>query len=116
MAYLRQRPRIPATGRVTVRLTPAQRDLFIGSAATPKNLSHALHRAAVREGKLAVRLDRELLDTLILAAAKLPAADRKSERSIETLLRYLESLADRFAEPEKPEEHENSDTAADSSP
>ncbi|ACB74549.1 hypothetical protein [Opitutus terrae] len=96
MPYSRRRPRIPATGRITVKLTPAQRDLFLQSSTTPRRLGYALHRAVVREGRLAVRVDREGLDTLIAVGARLPAPDHPSLRALETLLRYLESLADRF--------------------
>lgn len=99
MPYSRRLPRIPSTGRIAVRLNTAQRDLFVHDPAVPKNLGHALHRAPVREGKLALRLSREELEALITAAAKAPAPDRQAERSMSALLKYLESLLDRFAEP-----------------
>ena len=106
MPYSRQRPRIAPTGRVTLRLNTLQRDLFIHSPDTPKNLAHVLHRATVREGKLTVRVSREELDALIAAAANVEAPDRQTDRALAALLRYMESLEDRFAEPE-PEEVEN---------
>jgi hypothetical protein len=96
MPYSRQRPRIAPTGRIALRLTPEQRDLFLGSGHLPKDLGHVLHRAAVRQGKLMVRLSREELDTLIAAGAKVSPSDAAAERNLDTLLRYLESLADRF--------------------
>jgi uncharacterized protein (DUF1778 family) len=98
MPYSRQRPRIAPTGRVTIRLTPAQRDLFIHSAATPKNIGHLLHGAAVRDGKLSIRVNRESLEALIQVAAKIRFPDRGMERELSTLSRYLESLEDRFAD------------------
>ncbi len=70
----------------------------------PSALSHALHRAPVREGKLAVRMDRTELDVAIGALARVPAENRDVERELDALLRYLETLADRFAEPEVEEE------------
>lgn len=106
MPYSRQRPRLAPTGRITVRLTPAQRDLLLASSHTPKDVAHALHRASVREGKLGVRVTRASLDALILAAAQLPTVDREAERALDGLLRYLESLADRFADPPDTREEE----------
>lgn len=100
MPYSRQRPRIAANGRIAVRLTTAQRDLFVRDADVPRPLSHELHRAPVKAGKLSVRVTRESLDALIAAAAKMPAGNRDDERSLATLVRYLEGLEDRFAEPE----------------
>ena len=107
MPYSRQRPRIAPTGRVTIRLNTVQRDLFTGADATPKSLMHTLRRAPVREGQLSVRVDRETLDALIAIAAKAHASDRKAERELDALLSYLESLADRFAEPEENENVED---------
>lgn len=98
MPYSRQRSRIAPTGRVTIRLTPAQRDFFLEAGATPKDLGHALHRATVREGKLTLRVTRESLDALIAVAARTRVPDRRLERELLTLLRYLESMEDRFAE------------------
>lgn len=100
MAYTRRRHRIAHSGRVTLRLSPAQRDLFLHSPELPQGLGHTLHRAHVREGKLTARVTRGDLDVLIAVAAKVSAADRRSERELDTLLRYLEGLEDRFAEPQ----------------
>lgn len=99
MPYSRQRSRIAPTGRVAVRLTPAQRDLFIHSAAVPRELGHHLHHAVVRRGKLQVRVSRAELDALIAAAANTRASDAPGERALAALLRYLEGIEDRFAEP-----------------
>ena len=82
------------------KLTPEQRDLFIHSPALPRNLGHALHRAAVRQGKLTLRLTREELDALIIVAAKTRVPDRREERALTTLMRYLDGLENWFAEPE----------------
>jgi hypothetical protein len=101
MPYSRQRQRIAPNGRISVRLTPEQRDLFIRSSAIPKNLGHLLHHAPVREGKLSVRIDRVGLEAMILAAARVTAADRAEERALAALLRYLESREDRFADPDR---------------
>ena len=98
MPYQRRRPRIPATGRVTLWLNPAQRDLFVHSPDTPRALSHALHHAPVQKGKLTLRVTRDALDALIAAAAKFAPQSRDEDRALATLLRYLESLEDRFAE------------------
>lgn len=100
MPYPRQRPRVPANGRISLRLTPGQRDLFIASDVTPRKLSQLLHHAVVREGKLAVRVTREELDALIAAAARVTASDPETDRALTTLLRYLENAADQFEEPE----------------
>jgi hypothetical protein len=108
MPYLRQLPRIPATGKVAVRLTPAQRDLLLGSSRLTRETGHLLHRAPVRKGKLEVRLGRDALDTLILAgAAAIPAApasraERELARALDTFVGYLENLSDRFEEPAEP--------------
>ncbi len=104
MPHSRRRPRIAPNGRVSIRLTPPQRDLLLQSAETPKALGHALHRAPVRQGKLSVRLDRESLDALIASASRTRVPDRKLERELSTFLRYLEGVADRFAEPEEQSE------------
>ena len=98
MPHQRRLPRIPATGRVTLWLNPAQRDLFVHSPETPRALSHALHHAPVQKGKLTLRVTRDLLDALIAAAAKFAPQSRDEERALATLLRYLESLEDRFAD------------------
>lgn len=100
MPYSRERPRIPANGRVAVRLTIAQRDLFIHNLDTPRGLSHTLHRAPVRAGKLSVRVTRESLEALIGVAAKTTARDRESEHRLATLVRYLEGLEGRFEPPD----------------
>jgi hypothetical protein len=103
--YQRQLPRIPATGKVAVRLTPPQRDLLLNSSRTPRGVGHLLHRAPVRKGKLEVRVGRESLDTLILvAAAAIPTApasraERETARAVDTFVRYLENLSDRFEDP-----------------
>jgi hypothetical protein len=108
MPYLRQLPRIPATGKIAVRLTPAQRDVLLGSSRTPRDVGHRLHRAPVRKGKLEVRVGREALDALILiAAAAIPTApasraEREQARALDTFVRYLEDLSDRFEMPEEP--------------
>ncbi len=98
MPHQRRRPRIPATGRVTLWLNTAQRDIFVHSRETPQALSHALHRAPVKKGKLTLRVTRESLDALILAAANATPKNASEERSFNTLIRYLESLEDRFEE------------------
>jgi hypothetical protein len=104
MPYSRQRPRIASNGRIAVRLSTSQRDLFIRAPETPKDLAHVLHRAPVRSGKLSVRLTRVSLEALIAAAANSHAPDRKAAHELATLLRYLEGLEDRFAEPEYEDE------------
>lgn len=117
MPFSRQRPRIPPTGRVTIRLTPAQRDVLLGEVSTPKNLGHALHRAAVRRGELTLRVTRDELDAIILGAANAAVPDRAAERALATFLRYLESMEDRFADPEAEEGDEAGDAAdADKAP
>lgn len=100
MSYLRQRPRIAPTGRVALRITPAQRDELLRSQRTPQSLAHMLHRAAVKGGWLSLRVGRDELDTLIMAAADVRAADRKEERVLTSLLDYLESIEERFVDPE----------------
>lgn len=109
MRFSRQRPRVAPTGRITVRLTTGQRDLFIKAGRTPKDLAYALHRAPVRGGKLSIRVTREVLDALIAAAAISRAPDRRAEQDLAALLRYLEALEDRFAEPEGPDEPDAAD-------
>jgi uncharacterized protein (DUF1778 family) len=99
MPYSRQRPRVAATGRITVRLSPEQRDLFTHAALVPHSVRHELRHAPVRRGELSVRVSRETLDALIDAAAASKSADPRAERRLVTLLRYLESLAGRFEEP-----------------
>lgn len=96
MPYTRRQPKIAGTGAISIRLSPAQRDLLMRSPHVPQEVGHLLHRATVREGKLGVRLKREALDALITAAAHVPAADAKAERDLDALLRYLEAMADRF--------------------
>lgn len=101
MPYSRQRPPIPPTGRVAVRLTTGQRDLFLRSHSLPRELGHPLHHAVVRRGKLQVRVTRSELDALIAAAAQACEADAAGERALTALLGYLESIEDRFAEPDE---------------
>lgn len=98
MAYLRRQRRFGASERVTVRLTTAQRDVLLGARGVSPTLGHLLHRAHVTDGQLAVRLARGELDTLIAAAANVAVADRQAERGMATLLRYLESIEDRFVD------------------
>ena len=105
MPYLRRLPRIPVSGRVTVRLTVDQRNLLLALAAPslPPSLGHALSKASVRNGRLALELKRDALDRLILAAAATRAPGKAVDRELVKLLAYLESLADRFEEPDDPE-------------
>ncbi len=100
MSYLRQRPRIAPTGRVTLRLTPAQRDELLRAERMPAPLGHALHRAPVKRGWLNLRVGRGELDVLIMAAAEVRAADKREERVLTSLLDYLEDLEERFVDPE----------------
>lgn len=106
----RLRPRVAANGRVSVRLSPSQRDLFTRAAATPRALAYALRNAPVREGRLSVRVRRGELEALVAAAVATPAADRREERELVALVRYLEGLEDSFEEAEPTEaragEHE----------
>ncbi len=95
----RLRPRVASQGRVSVRLNPSQRDLLARSHETSRELAHALRKAPVREGKLTVRVSRHELESLVAAAAAATAPDRRAERDLNSLLRYLEDLEDRFAEP-----------------
>lgn len=104
MPYSRQRPRVPAGGRASIHLSPEQRDWLIHSVDTPRDLGHALHRAPVRQGKLSLRVTREELDALIRAAAAIAATDKQMERTVAALLRYLESVEDRFEDENASEE------------
>ncbi|MET0263354.1 MAG: hypothetical protein ABW223_10685 [Rariglobus sp.] len=81
-----------------MRLTTAQRDLFIKAAEIPRDLGYALHRAPVKAGKLRVSVTRAALEALISVAAKTGAHDREDERALAALVRYLEGLEDRFEE------------------
>lgn len=101
MPYSRQRPRIPASGRVSIRLSTSQRDSFIGEPSLPRNLGHALHRSPVRDGKVVIRVTRTELDALIRIAAAARPLDRRAERATQSFLRYLESQEDRFAVPDE---------------
>lgn len=100
MPYSRRRPRVAPTGRISLRLNTRQRDLLIHAADTPKDVGHALHHAPVRDGKLALRVTRHALDALIAVVARTDFPDRRSERELDAFLHYLESRADRFAEPD----------------
>ena len=100
MPYSRQRPRIAPTGRVTIRLTLWPRDLFIHSPATPKYLGHLLRHVPVKKEKLEIAVSREALDQLIAVAAKSSVAGKEAEHALDTFLLYLETIADRFEEPE----------------
>lgn len=112
MPYSRQRPRIAPNGRVAVRLTTVQRDMFMHAPEMPKDLAHALHRAPVRAGKLSIRATQASLAVLISVAAAHPARNREEERALSTLVRYLEGLEDRFEEPEDGEATEWSERAS----
>jgi hypothetical protein len=96
MPYLRQRPRVPAGGRVTVRMSPSQRDLFTGTRETPNDLAFALRKAPVRGGELSIRVGRGDLDALIAIAARATPPDKREARRLETFIRYLEKFEDRF--------------------
>lgn len=105
MPYLRQRQRIPVNGKITVRLSTDQRDLLIGSPTLPRDIVFALKRAPVKKGKLEVRLGRDSLDKTILVVAaaipELPAGPAPRSlvtmrRTLDTFVRYLEDLSDRF--------------------
>lgn len=102
MPYSRQRPRIAPTGRVSLRLHTGQRDLLVHAPGTPPGLGHALHRAPVRAGKLTLRVGRGELEALIAVAANLRPTDRRTERELDALLRYLESREEQFAEAAEP--------------
>lgn len=103
MPYLRQRAKVPATGRVTVKLVPLQRDQVLGTGRLPRGLGHSLHHAPVARGKLEVRVTREELDALIASAIQVPAAGREEERALDVFVRYLENRADQFEEKEGPQ-------------
>jgi hypothetical protein len=103
----RIRPRVAPGGRVAVRLNPAQRDLFVGSSLTPRNLVYALRQAPVREGKLSVRVRRAELEAMIAAAAAAPDTGRREEQELAALERYLEGLEDRFLEDTAPKKEED---------
>ena len=98
MPYLRQQRRIPANGKVAIRMTPAQRDLFTTSRDTPIDLGFSLRKAPVREGELSIRVNRHQLDALIGIAARSRAPDKHAEKKLETFIRYLEKNEDRFAD------------------
>ena len=100
MHYLRRRPQVAPTGRITLKLTTAQRGAYVRHPETPKDLGHLLHRAPVHNGKLQVRVTRQTLDTLITVAATFATPDRQSARELSTFLTYLESFETRFADPE----------------
>jgi hypothetical protein len=100
MPYSRRRPRISATGRVSVRLSTRQRDLFLGSRDVPASLVFALKHAPVRDGKLSLRITRSELDHLIATVAKIAPRDKAHERDLNTFLDYLDGLEDRFEETE----------------
>jgi hypothetical protein len=97
MPFSRRLPRIAPTGRVSLRLTPMQRDLMLTAPGVPREIGHALHRATVRAGKLQVRLDRNAIETMIRALAAVAVPDSAVDRSVRALLDYLESVEDRFA-------------------
>jgi uncharacterized protein (DUF1778 family) len=99
MPYSRQRPRIAATGRVSVRLNTRQRDLFLDRRDVPAALAFALKNAAVRDGKLSLRVTRDELDRLIAAAASVTPENKSETRELNAFLSYLENLEDRFEEP-----------------
>lgn len=107
MHYSRQRPRVAPTGRISIRLTTWQRDLLMAAATTPKDLGHVLHRAPVRGGKLSIRVTRETLEALIATVAKSPAPQERTERDMKALLGYLETLEDRFEQPDEAEADEH---------
>lgn len=96
MAFSRQRPRIAATGRVSVRLNPSQRNLLLDHRDLPAPLAFALKHAAVRDGKLNVRVTRPELDRLIVAVAAIRPLEPRERRTLDAWLDYLESLDDRF--------------------
>ena len=107
MPYLRQLPRIPATGKIGVRLTTDQRDLILASPQLRREIAFALKRAPVKKGKLEVRLVRASLDAMILVVAAAipdlppgpaPRALVEMRRSLNTFVLYLEELSDRFEE------------------
>jgi hypothetical protein len=100
MPYLRRLPRIPLNGRVTARLTLQQRDLLLALPSIPKELGAGLAHAAVRNGKLGLELKRAGLDALIMSAGSARPAGKAADRELARLLDYLESLLERFEEPD----------------
>lgn len=98
MPYLRRLPKLPPSGRVTVRLSPVQRDQLLASPALPRSLGHLIHRAPVRDAKLQVRVTRDELDAFITAAIQIPTPTPQTARALDIFLSYLETQADRFAE------------------
>lgn len=112
VSYLRQRQRIPATGKIRVTLSPGQRDLLLATKGMPRDLGHLLHRAPVKKKKLEIRLGRQSLLALITAVLAVPTPDNRSRRALDVFLRYLEDLEERFDEPEMdalPKEEESPD-------
>jgi hypothetical protein len=112
MPYLRQRQRIPATGKIGVRLTTDQRDFLLASPGLAREAAFALKRAPVKKGKLEVRMGRGSLDAMIaVAAAAIPdlppgPAPRsliEMRRSLNVFVGYLENLSDRFEDEEEQE-------------
>jgi hypothetical protein len=83
---------------VTLRLVTWQRDLFLADPAISRSLAAALKRAPVRDAKLGVRVNRDELDALILAAARHQPEGKEREREVNALLAYLEGIEDRFVE------------------
>lgn len=96
MPFTRQRSRIAANGRAPLRLSTAQRDLFLDNRAVPRSLAYALKRAPVRDGKLGVRVTSRELDSLILVAARTSSPDKRVQRELDSLLGYLEKVEYRF--------------------
>lgn len=104
MPHSRQLPRIPFNGKIGVRLKPFQRDQLLRSSCVPPELGHRLHRAPVRKGRLEIRADLPGVEAMITAAVEAPAPDRAAERALDTFVRYLEDLADRFERPAEEDE------------
>ena len=98
MSHVRRLPKIAPTGRVAVRLSPAQRDQVLNSRTLPRKLGHLLHRAPVREGKLEIRVSQPELEALITSAAGVVVSEPAALRALDVFLDYLETQADRFAE------------------
>ena len=111
MLFLRRKPKLAPTARVTIRLTTDQRDQLLHSPALPRALGHLLHRAPVKKGKLEIRVNRSELDTLIETGAKQPVARRADEKALDVFLLYLENQADRFDEPRSPGDSPEHDEA-----
>jgi hypothetical protein len=80
----------------SLALTSFQRDLFLNNRDVAPDLAHALKRAPVRSGKLGVRVSSRELDTLILATAQICSPDRRVQRELDMLVRYLERMEDSF--------------------